>query len=61
MAQVGFDKLKAMLAARPGVTDPGGLARTIGEKKYTKPGFAALEAAGRAKRKASAMFKAAKK
>ena len=29
-----FDQLKAKLAARPGVTDPGALAASIGRKKY---------------------------
>lgn len=29
-----FDQLKAKLAARPGVTNPGALAAYIGAKKY---------------------------
>lgn len=29
-----FDQLKAKLAARPGVTNPGALAASIGRKKY---------------------------
>lgn len=46
-----FDDLKAKLAAK-GATDPAGLARYIGDKKYGKAGMAALQAAGRAKRAA---------
>jgi hypothetical protein len=46
-----FDELKAQLAAK-GATDPDGLARYIGEHKYGHPGFAALQAAGQAKKKA---------
>lgn len=36
MAYTGFDKLKAKLSNEKGVTDPGGLAYTIGAKKYGK-------------------------
>jgi len=38
---IGFKKLEGQLAAK-GATNPGGLARFIGEKKYGKAGFAAL-------------------
>lgn len=51
MAHIGFDKLEAALAAK-GARNPAGLARYIGQKKYGHAGFAALAAAGRAKRKA---------
>ena len=34
-----FSQLKEKLSHRKGVTNPGGLARYIGEKKYTKAGF----------------------
>lgn len=34
MAYEGFAKLKAQLGSRPGVTNPGALAASIGRKKY---------------------------
>lgn len=34
MAYVGFNKLKGELAHKPGVTNPGALAASIGRKKY---------------------------
>lgn len=52
---IGFQKLKGELAAK-GDRNPGGLARYIGEKKYGKAGFKALQAAGR--KKAAAKRKA---
>ena len=36
---MGFDKLKSKLASK-GAENPGGLARSIGEKKYGKEKFA---------------------
>ena len=45
-----FGKLKAKLARRPGVYDPGGLAATIGRRKYGPKRFAAMAAAGRRRR-----------
>lgn len=60
MAHIGFDALKAKLAAK-GATDPGGLAATIGRKKYGKAGMKALAKAGEKKAKAADMFKAAGK
>ena len=39
MAYVGFDKLKGKLAHKPGVTNPGALAASIGRKKYGKKAF----------------------
>ncbi len=44
---VGFKALKAKLAARGDVRDPGALAAKIGRQKYGKAGMAALSAAGR--------------
>lgn len=46
-----FDDLKATLATK-GAADPAGLAAYIGEHKYGREGFAALRAAGQARRKA---------
>lgn len=46
--RIGFKKLKGELAAK-GVRDPGGLAATIGRKKYGRAGMAAKAAAGRRK------------
>jgi hypothetical protein len=46
MAYVGFEKLKGQLAGRPGVTNPGGLARAIGERKYGKQAFQQAAARG---------------
>lgn len=60
MAHIGFDKLKAKLAAK-GATDPAGLAATIGRKKFGKAGMAALATGGQKKRKAADMIAAAKK
>jgi hypothetical protein len=37
-----FSALESKLAARPGVTNPGGLAAAIGRKKYGAKGMAAL-------------------
>ncbi len=39
---VGFDAMKAKLAKRPGVTNPGALAAYIGRRKFGSKGFAAL-------------------
>ena len=38
MSYTGFDKLKSMLAGK-GVKNPGGLAASIGRKKYGKEKF----------------------
>ena len=46
-AHIGFAKLKGELAHRKGVTNPGGLAKFIGDKKYGKAGMAKKAAAGR--------------
>jgi hypothetical protein len=61
VAHIGFDTLKAKLAAKGNVTDPAGLAAKIGREKYGKKGMAALAAAGRKKATAKDMFKAAGK
>ncbi len=50
-----FDKLKNKLAHRKGVTDPAGLAATIGREKYGKKGMAKKAAAGRSKDCSGAM------
>ncbi len=42
-----FAKLKGKLAGRKGVTNPGGLAATIGSKKYGKKKMAKWSAKGR--------------
>ena len=42
-----FATLKASLAKKPGVTDPGALAASIGRKKYGAKKFAALGAKGK--------------
>lgn len=52
-----FDRLVAKLRKR-GVANPEGLARWIGERKYTPAGYAALVAKGRAKAKARRARKA---
>ena len=51
MAHIGFAALKAQLAAKPGVYDPGALAAHIGRKKYGAAGMAAKAAIGRAKKR----------
>lgn len=42
-----FAALKGALSKRPGVTDPGALAASIGRKKYGKKKFQDLASAGR--------------
>lgn len=42
-----FAALKAALAQRKGVTDPGALAASIGRAKYGKPKFQSLAAKGK--------------
>ena len=42
-----FRKLKAEIAAKGGVSDPGAVAAAIGRKKYGKSKFQKLAAAGR--------------
>lgn len=45
--KIGFAKLKAQLAKKKGVHNPGALAAAIGRKKYGKVGMAKKSAAGR--------------
>jgi hypothetical protein len=52
MPHIGYKKLKAELAAKPGVHDPGALAAAIGRRKYGVAGYDALVAKGRATAKA---------
>lgn len=42
-----FAALKSKLASRPGVTDPGALAASIGRKKYGAGKMEKMAAAGR--------------
>ena len=44
-----FAALKSKLASRPGVTDPGALAASIGRKKFGAAKMAKMAAAGRTK------------
>ena len=44
---MGFKKLKASIAAKGGVRDPGAVAAAIGRKKYGKKKFQAAAAAGK--------------
>lgn len=61
MAHIGFDALKAKLAAKGNVTDPAAVAASIGRKKFGKAGMQALAKAGQKKAKAADLFKAAGK
>lgn len=44
-----FQKLEGELAKKPGVTDPGALAASIGRKTYGAPKMAKMAAAGRSR------------
>ena len=44
-----FAKLKSKLAKKPGISDPGALAASIGRKKLGKSRFQQLAAKGRAR------------
>lgn len=44
---MGFNKLKAAIARKGGVRDPGAVAAAIGRKKYGKKKFQAMAAAGK--------------
>jgi hypothetical protein len=44
---MGFKKLKASIAAKGGVSDPGAVAAAIGRKKYGKKKFQKAAAAGK--------------
>ena len=43
---IGFDALKAKLADKPGISDPGALAAVIGRRKYGSKKFNAAAKAG---------------
>jgi hypothetical protein len=61
VAHIGFKALKAELAAKPGVYDPGALAAHIGRRKYGAAGMATMAAVGRAKKRtARDLMKSAK-
>lgn len=44
-----FKRLSSKLAKRPGVSNPGALAASIGRKKFGAKRFASLSAKGRAR------------
>jgi hypothetical protein len=46
MAYVGFAKLKGQLAKKPGITNPGAVAASIGRKKYGAKRFNKAAATG---------------
>lgn len=50
MAYIGFNKLKARIAARGDVRDPGAVAASIGRKKYGKRLFQKYAAKGKSMR-----------
>lgn len=52
MAYIGFKKLKGQLAKKKGITNPGGLAASIGRKKYGKKSFQKAASQGRKMSKA---------
>ncbi len=47
MAYVGFSKLKGQLAKKPGISNPGAVAASIGRKKYGTKKFNRAAAAGK--------------
>lgn len=52
MSYTPFNEMKAKLAGRPGVTNPGALAAYIGRKKYGKAQFDHAAATGHSLRHA---------
>jgi hypothetical protein len=54
MAYEGFAKLEGKLAGKPGVTNPGALAASIGRKKYGSKTFNKASASHTSLRKAAA-------
>ena len=46
---IGFAKLSSELGDKPGITDPGALAASIGRKKYGDAKMAKMAAQGRVK------------
>jgi hypothetical protein len=57
MAYQGFEKVKASVARRGGVRDPGAVAAAIGRKKYGKKKFQKAAAAGKSLRGARPLGK----
>lgn len=55
MAYMGFDKLKASLAAKGGIENPGALAAKIGRRKYGKAKFQQAAASGHSLRRAAVL------
>jgi len=51
MARIGFKKLKAQLAKKKGIKNPGAVAAWIGRKKYGKAKFQKMAARGRRKKR----------
>ena len=51
MGYMGFDKLKASIAARGNVSNPGAVAASIGRAKYGKTAFQKAAAKGESMRK----------
>ncbi len=47
MAYVGFSKLKGQLAKKPGISNPGAVAASIGRKKYGTKKFNRAAATGK--------------
>jgi len=47
MAYMGFDRLSAKLAKKPGISNPKGLAAKIGRSKYGATKFNKAAAAGK--------------
>jgi hypothetical protein len=43
---LGFKKLESSLAKKPGITNPGAVAASIGRKKYGKSAFQKAAASG---------------
>ena len=52
---MGFDKLKAKIAAKGGVSNPGAVAAAIGRKKYGKKKFQAAAASGTSMRRMASL------
>lgn len=52
---VGFDKLKASIAARGGATNPGAVAAAIGRRKYGSAAMAKGAATGHSLRRAAVL------
>ena len=60
MAYMGFAALKNKLASRPGVTNPGALAASIGRKKYGENKMAEASSYGQNNPNSSPMLKPGK-